>query len=113
MPNARIKTLAPGITGEMIAEQVHMFYNPVDSTGSVSFQARQCLYVNGAYQAPMGDFDILQVKIADVATLQFAKGLKDPITGADLTGISVAGLMTIIKAGYDALYNARAAITGA
>ncbi|HEV2681720.1 MAG TPA: hypothetical protein VGV14_14540 [Rhodanobacter sp.] len=106
--NARIRTLAPGITGEMIAEQVHLFYDPATGSGYVSFQARECLYVNGHHQAPMGDFDILQAQIGDIAALRFGAGLVDPVTGTDLSNVSVAGVMMLHKAGYDALYNARA-----
>ncbi|HEV2681229.1 MAG TPA: hypothetical protein VGV14_12065 [Rhodanobacter sp.] len=111
--NARIRTLATGITAEMIAEQTHMFYDPATGGGYVSFQAREVLYVNGTHQAPMGDFDILQVQIADIATHAFGAGKVDPVTGADLSSVSVAGVMTIIKAAYDALYNARAVAAAA
>ena len=106
--NARIRTLAPGITAEMIAEQTHLFYDPSTGGGYASFQARECLYVDGQHQAPMGDYDILLVQIGDIGAQQFGGGLVDPVTGADLSTISTAGLMVIIKAAYDALYNARA-----
>jgi hypothetical protein len=106
--NARIRTLSPGVTAEMIAEQVHLFYDAATGGGYVSFQARECLYVNDVMQAPMGDFDILQVQVPDIATLCFGAGLTDPATGADLSAVSTAGLASLIKAAYDQLYNARA-----
>ncbi|HEV2678911.1 MAG TPA: hypothetical protein VGV14_00270 [Rhodanobacter sp.] len=111
--NARIRTLATGITAEMIAEQTHMFYDPATGGGYVTFQAREVLYVNGVLQAPMGDFDILRVEVPDIAAHAFGAGKVDPVTGADLSGVSVAGVMTIIKAAYDALYNARAVAAAA
>jgi hypothetical protein len=111
--NARIRTIAPGVTGEMIAEQVHLFYDAATGSGYASFQAREVLYVNDVHQAPMGDFDILQVQLGDIATHPFGVGKVDPVTGVDLSGVSVAGVMTIIKEAYDALYNARVAAAAA
>lgn len=107
--NARIRTLAPNILAEMIADQVHLFYDPATGGGYASFQAREVLYVEGVPQAPMGDFDILQVQLDAIATQCFGAGLVDPVTGADLAQVSVGGLSVLIKAAYDQLYNARAA----
>lgn len=108
--NARIRTLATGVTGEMIAEQTHLFYDPGTGGGSVSFQGRESLFVNGAYQPLTGDYDILQADVANIATRQFAEpGAVDPVTGEDLSKISAAGMVLILKAAYDVLYNERAA----
>ncbi|HWX66044.1 MAG TPA: hypothetical protein VNZ27_06375 [Rhodanobacter sp.] len=106
--NARIRTIAPTVTGEMIAEQVHLFYDPTTGGGYVSFQAREVLHVGGVPSQPMGDFDILQAQIADIATHAFGAGLVDPITGADLSTVSTGGIALLIKAAYDQLFNARA-----
>lgn len=111
--NARIRTIADGITAEMIAEQTHMFYDPATGAGSVSFQARESLYVNGVQQAPMGDYNILQVDASAIIAEKFGAGLVDPVTGADLSNISTGGLMALIKAAYDQLYNAKAAADAA
>lgn len=109
MTNARIRTLADGVTGEMIAEQTHLFYDAATGSGSVSFQGRESLFVNGTYQPLTGDFDILQANLADIATRQFvATGVTDPVTGADLSAVSAAGMVLILKAAYDTLYNERA-----
>ncbi|WP_187300595.1 hypothetical protein [Mizugakiibacter sediminis] len=94
----------------MIAEQVHLFYNPQDGSGSVSFQGRESLFVNGAYQPLAGDFNILQAQLADIAARCFAPaGTVDPVTGADLSQVSAAGLVLIVKAAYDVMFNERAA----
>jgi hypothetical protein len=108
--NARIRTIAAGITGEMIAEQTHLFYDAATGTGSVSFQSRENLYINGAHQPLSGDFNILQADLATIATRQFvAAGVTDPVTGADLSKVSAAGLVAYLKAVFDVLYNERAA----
>lgn len=106
--NARIRPIAPGVTGEMIAEQVHLFYDPQTGGGYVSFQAREVLHVNELPQQPMGDFDILQVQIGDIAAVKFGAGATDPVSGADLSNVTTAGLAVLIKSAYDQLYNARA-----
>jgi hypothetical protein len=108
--NARIRTIATGITAEMIAEQTQIFYDPATGAGSVSFQARESLYVNGGYQPLAGGFDILQVPAADILARCFvAAGVLDPVTGTDLSTVSAAGMELIIKATYDILFNERAA----
>lgn len=113
--NARITTLAAGVTSEMIAEQTHLFYDPATGSGSVSFQARSNLFINGVHQPLSGnEYDILQDDVADIATRNFAaSGSVDPVTGADLSKISTGGLILIIKAAYDVLYNERAAAQAA
>lgn len=106
--NSRIREIAPGVVGEMIAEQIHIFYFPETGGGYVSFQAREVLYVNGVHQAPMGDFDILQAQLPDIAGVKFGAGLVDPVSGIDLSDVTVGGLDALIKAAYDQLHNARA-----
>lgn len=107
--NARIRTIADGITAEMIAEQTHLFYDPTTGGGYVSFQAREHLIVGTDVQAPMGDYNILQVQVAGLLPVCFGAGATDPVTGTDLSQVSAAGVMIILKAAYDHLYNARAA----
>lgn len=106
--NARIRTIAPNITAEMIAEQTHMFYDPTTQGGYVSFQAREHLVVDAVVGLPMGDYNILRVDVTAIAQTKFGAGLKDPVTQADLSNVSTAGIMVIIKAAYDQLFNAKA-----
>ena len=105
--NARIREITTGVTAEMIAEQTHIFYDPSTQSGYVSFQAREHLIVGTDVQAPMGDFDIMQVQLPAIAMQCFCAGVKDPVTGADLAGVSVGGISLLLKAAFDQLYNAR------
>lgn len=107
-PNARIRAIASGVSAEMIAEQTHLFYNAATGEGTVSFQAREHLIVGAEVQAPMGDYDILQAQITAIMPVKFGVGMSDPVSGADLSSITTAGIMVLIKAAYDQLYNARA-----
>lgn len=106
--NARIRDIATGVTAEMIAEQTHLFYDPTSKTGYASFQAREHLVVNDVVGLPMGDYNILRVDLAAIATTKFGAGLVDSVSGLDLSQLTVAGLDTYIKAAYDQLFNANA-----
>lgn len=107
--NARIVSLGNGITQEMIAEQTHLTYDPATGMGGVSFQARPSLYINKVYTPLKGDYDVLTVDLVGIIARTFGQGYTDPVTGADLSRISGAGVMVILKAAYDKLYNERAA----
>lgn len=107
--NARIRTVAPGVTAEMVAEQVHIFYDPTTGSASIAFQARESLFVGNAYEPLNGAFNVLQVNLGDIATRRFApSGTLDPVTGEDLSRISPAGISLILKAAFDTLYNEQA-----
>lgn len=107
--NARIRTVAPGVTAEMVAEQVHMFYDPATGSASVSFQARESLFVGNIYEPLNGNFTVLQVNLQDIATRTFCDaGTLDPVTGIDLSHVSPGGIDLILKAAYDKLFNEQA-----
>ena len=106
--NARITTIATGITREIVAEQTHLFYDPATQLGYVAFQHRPSLYVNGTFNGPAGDFGVLQLQLADVATRCYSTSV-DPVTGADLSKISNAGIAQILKDVFDIAYNEQVA----
>lgn len=100
----RITTLATGITREMIAEQTHAFYDPATKGVSLAFQYRANLYVNNVHAGPAGDWGVLQLDLANVATRCFSAAT-DPVTGADLSKISAAGVLQILKDTFPASYD--------
>lgn len=106
--NARITTISTGITREIVAEQTHLFYDPATKMGSVAFQHRPSLYINDQFNGPAGDFGVLELQLADVAARCYATGV-DPVTGADLSQISAAGIAQILKDVFDVAYNEQAA----
>ncbi|WP_199098968.1 hypothetical protein [Dyella sp. ASV21] len=108
--NARVRAIAGGVTAEMIAEQVNLIYNAQSGSGAVTFQGRECLFVNGQFEPLAGSVDILPLPLDAILHRCFATdGQLDPVTGVDLGGVSAAGVMLVIKAAYDVLYNERAA----
>lgn len=107
--NARITQLADGVTSEMIAETVQMRYDPISGSGLVEFQGRSRLFLGTTCQTMSGHADTLTVTVEAINNRSFADaGTKDPITQADLSQVSTAGLILLIKQAYDKLYNERA-----
>jgi hypothetical protein len=110
--NTRISTIATGVTREIVAEQVHLFYDPATKAGAVAFQYRPSLYVNGAFNGPAGDYGVLQLPLAGIAARCFSTAL-DPMTSTDLSKVSAAGLAQLLKDAFDVLYNEQAAALAA
>jgi len=108
MTNARITEISDGINTELIAEQTHLMYEPATQGCVVSYQYRPQLYVNGEARGPAGDWQVLRVDLAAIASRCYGNGT-DPITGADLSQISTAGVAAIIKASFDTAFNENAA----
>jgi hypothetical protein len=108
--NARISDIAPTVVKEQVAELVSFNYNALTQGATFSFQSRGYQYVNGLPQS-MADTvqDYLQIDVDEEVEIQcFGQGLRDPVTGADLSQISTAGVALIIKNAFDILYNQRA-----
>lgn len=100
----RITNVATGITRELIAEQTHAFYDPATGSVSLSFQHRPNLYIAGAHAGPAGDWSVLQLDLAAVASRCFSTA-KDPVTGADLSRVSAAGVLQILKDTFPVAYD--------
>ena len=108
--NSRFKDLGNGSVVETIATQTQLFYDPTTQQARAIFNGATFLDVNGQYVSVGQDIDILRVDFADKMTDRIAvDGDVDPITGADLTQITIAGAMLLIKRAYDHFHNARAA----
>lgn len=107
----RIETLSTDSQLEIMAPGVDINWNPITNTGPISFSMARYLVENGVirpdiHPSPAG---MLSVHLEDIIYRCFAPSnpgdtIVDPVTGADLTHISVAGVMTIIKAAFDTLY---------
>lgn len=105
----RIEQISQDITSEVIALQTTMIYYPDKRDARIVFAATPCLFKGEQYLGPGGDAWALGLTVSDIATQCFGEG-NDPVTGADLSQISVAGAVALIKAAfaksYDATYNA-------
>jgi hypothetical protein len=102
--NTRIRTIANGVTAERIATETHIFYDPLTISAQIVFQGEEFLTIEGALSSKFDGRQALQTTLAQIATRTFDAGT-DPVTGADLSAVSTAGVTAIIKAVYDALHN--------
>jgi hypothetical protein len=104
--NTRIRTDALGNRVERIATETHIFYSPLDKSANIVFQGEEHL------TSPDGETVVsklegrqaLAVSLSAIAAKTYDAGT-DPVTGADLSKVSPAGIAQIIRAVYDAEHN--------
>lgn len=108
--NARIVDIAPTVVAETVSNRIEFTYNPLNETGAFAFFSRAYLYVNAEPQALAStSSNVLQAALTpELLPQTFGNGLADPVTGADLGKISIAGFMIYMKNAFDILYNRRA-----
>ena len=106
MTNTRIRTDALGNRVERIATETHIFYSPLDQSASIVFQGEEFLTDEGGADvvAKLEGRQALTVQLASIAAKTYDAG-EDPVTGADLSQVSPAGIAQIIRAVYDVEYN--------
>lgn len=108
--NLRIKDLGNGLKSEAVAADIHFTYNP--ATGSVRVEFSFADYVTLADGTPVGDFTgaqrtMIAFDFSELATRKFGAGQVDAVSGLRLENVSGMGVMTILKAAADILYNER------
>jgi len=108
--NARFIALGNGLVGEMLTHQIQLFYDPTTEEVRAIFNGYVYLFTGDQFRRVGDENDILHVELKDLMGLTPVppNTLKDPVTGADLSKISVAGVVMIIKAAYDYFFNQRA-----
>ncbi len=112
--NSRFQDMGNGMVSEMISQQTQLFYNPNTQEVRVIFNGSPYLYINNQYVMLAQENDILRVELTDRMTLCVGRpGDIDPVTGADLSQISVAGQLMLMKRAYDLFHNERAAAIAA
>lgn len=106
MDNCRMRVIADGVIAERIALDTIMHYNPVTKSANVNFRSAEVIYVNGVAQpGNMACDQSLPFDAGANATRKFGAGLTDPVTGADLSNISVAGIDAYMKAAFSTLHH--------
>ena len=108
--NSRFSTLENGIVLETIATVVHIDYDPATQAANVIFSGKQYMQpAAGVYVQVGTEQDNLGLDLSSRITEIVGKaGDTDPVTQADLSSVTIAGLMTLIKRYYDTAHNARA-----
>lgn len=110
-PNARFIDLGGGTTAELMSNHIQFFYDPTTQASRAIFNGSQYLNIGGTYRALDALYDQLEVVFTNQMTRRYANEMPvpilDPVTGADLKNVSVAGIMILIKIAYDIEINAR------
>lgn len=110
--NARFVDMGGGIVAEMMSDQAQFFYDPATGSARAIYNGLPYISINGVYHSLNTQFDVLHVDLDTEMTrcygLEQGGALTDPVTGVDLTNISVAGIMTLMKLSYDSEFNTRA-----
>lgn len=106
-PNSRKFLYKNAVPVELWAVGVQINYDPTVRKARVLFQAQAVTIVNGVAITLPNVTDSLEADLADSAMRCFGYGV-DPVTGADLSKISIAGLDKIISCAFDTMHNERA-----
>jgi len=109
--NARFTDMGANTISEMMAPQIQFFYDPTTQQARAIFSGQPYLEIANNYHSLVAVFDALEVDFSNKMGTCYGAPLEtlvDPVTGADLTKVSVAGIMMLVKTAYDQEYNARA-----
>lgn len=109
---AREEEVEGVIKSIVLAPRTILDWDPETNDGMITFQTARYASVNSVVRTdlfpPARNTLPVATPISGIATRRFVPpGMpftNDPVTGADLSQISVAGVMTIIKAAFDTLY---------
>lgn len=104
---ARFTDLGAGMTSEMIGTNIQITYDPATQAASVNFTGKPYVQINGVYHSIGSNSQSVGANLSDKLAATYGSGT-DPVTGADLSKVSIAGLMVIIKAAYNEFCNERA-----
>lgn len=101
---------SPKIEIHSVAPLAHIDWQPVTNKCSITFMTQKYLVKDGEWMRQLGSDENIQqfrLELSDDMTKRWAyEGAMDPVTGAQLDQISVAGVMTIIKHAFEQGYDA-------
>lgn len=111
--NSRFNDLGNGLVSELIATQTLINYSPQYNSAKAIFEGRPFIKPGAIYLPLDESRDQLELELTyqfHVLPVDANSGLRDPITNADLSQISYAGMQYWIKYVYDKEHNKRARI---
>jgi hypothetical protein len=107
--NARFEPITGETKFEVLAPETLAHYDPTNETGTVVFNAAKYLTVDGEYRTDIAPARCGSVHrtFDQIIPRLFAEGteLVDPVSGADLSKVSGAGIILYLKAAFDVLWN--------
>lgn len=109
--NSRFKLLGQGIMTEMIAHQTQLIYEPSTQKIEALFVGSPYLKIDDKYVPVGNEVDTLKVDLTSrMIEVPGKIGDRDPVTGVDLSNVSVAGIAVLLKRSYDNYHNERDAM---
>lgn len=106
--NKRFVDLGGGLVSEEIATTTLITYNPTTGNASVNFMHQPYIKPGDTYLRVGEHPKSMTVDLVPLMAMRpvpAGMGVVDPVTGADLSQISLAGMNLIIKFTFDGLYN--------
>lgn len=111
--NARFVDMGGGNIAEMISHQVQVFWDPTNQAARVVFNGAPYMLIGRKYLRIGMDQDMLEQELTHLMHLRLIPpGTIDPVTGFDLSNVSMAGIVMIHKGAYDFFFNVRAGTPG-
>ena len=111
--NSRFRDMGGGHIAESIAHQVQVFYNPTTQAARVIFNAAPYILMGDTYQRIGMNQELLEQDLSSLLHLQLVpQGTIDPITGFDLSQVSMLGISIIHKMAFDFFHNVQAGTPG-
>lgn len=114
--NSRFTDLGSGLAAEMVSDNVQIVYDPTTQRCLVLFTGHNYIKPGRTYLKVGDGQDLLDVALDNFMTttpVPASLGLLDPVTGTNLSSISVLGMVYYVKFLYDMFHNMRAAAEAA
>lgn len=111
--NSRFRDMGGGNIAEIIAHQVQIFYDPTTQQARALFNSAPYMQMGQVWRRIGTEQEILTQDLSHLMHLRLIPpGIKDPITGFDLSNISVMGVNIIHKMAFDFFHNVQAGTPG-
>lgn len=99
MIDSRTREIAPGVEAERVATEGHFFYDPATGSANIIFQGEEFLKLGGELGAKLDGRQALMLQLSEEDAETFNAGA-DPVSGLDLSRVSLAGLANVVRALY-------------
>lgn len=106
--NARFEKITGDAEFEVIGIEIQGSFDPVTDSGVVTTNAAKFLKVNGEFRTdiPPARCGSVEDDLAvEAAAILGHPDLVDPVTGADLSNVSWAGVLALMKSRFDFKWN--------
>lgn len=111
--NSRFVDMGGGNIAELISHQIQVFWDPTNQAARAVFNGAPYMLMGRKYQRIGMEQDVLEQELTHLMHLRMIPpGTLDPVTGIDLSQVSMAGIVTIHKGAYDFFHNVRAGTPG-